>query len=585
MVKISTYDKKQKVEAERLEYAEDCIYRAIRYEDDVLSGKVLAGQLIHKAIHRRRDHIDKKYNFSRDALLDIFKFLWTVNIPVKSKPARFVPLDWQCWVIYNTYGYFLDKEFTRRLVRYSNIWVARKNGKTGLASILALAGLVKGEMEAEVYFCATTKDQASQALRYMKSMVRISPYLNKKIRRYKYSVQYNLNGECTAKPVANEPDKLDGLSPSFAIIDEKHAFPDNDMFNIMKTGTLARENPLIVTISTSGFHKDYPYYNETEVGKKILNGDVEDDSTFYAYYTLDDDSEAADPSMWVKANPSIIDCNGNGIISLSALEIDYKKACLVKVDKMNFLTKNLNIFSDSVDAWIPDDVYKRCFKELPVEDLFGSECYLGFDLSKTRDFSSLVALVKHKDTGELHVLPEFYFPTEENEENKIRPAGIDLTAWIEKGYIIPHERRIINEDSVFERIKWFCDNFDVKMIGYDPFNAVRLVERIKSDIIVDTMMCRQNASFFNFPCKLVEMLIFEEGIWMSKNPVMRWNFMNVVMYFDGNNNMKPMKNKSLDSIDGVVALLNAVGAYAENNFDAVSDLMNEISQSIMNKNS
>ena len=65
---------------------------------------------------------------------------------------------------------------------------------------------------------------------------------------------------------------------------------------------------------------------------------------------------------------------------------------------------------------------------------------------------------------------------------------------------------------------------------------------------------------------------------MSKSPVLRWNFRNVVVYVDSSGNVKPAKNKSLDSIDGVIALLEALGAYAQLNFDAVAALINEFNE-------
>ncbi|MFW5890582.1 MAG: terminase TerL endonuclease subunit, partial [bacterium] len=61
----------------------------------------------------------------------------------------------------------------------------------------------------------------------------------------------------------------------------------------------------------------------------------------------------------------------------------------------------------------------------------------------------------------------------------------------------------------------------------------------------------------------LEKSIYENNITIQKNPVTRWNFRNVVLYRDGNDNIKIVKNKSLDSVDGVVSLSMAVGQYLE----------------------
>jgi len=446
---------------------------------------------------------------------------------------------------------------------------------TTYASVLALYALTKGEYDAEVYFCATTKDQASQALRYLKSMVGVSPALNKRVKRQQYRLKYESDerGSCIARPVANEPDTLDGLKPSFAIVDEKHALPDNDLFNIMKTGMLACEDPQIVTISTAGFNRDYPFYKELELGKKVLDEELDDDSTFYAFYTLDDESEIGDPEMWIKSNPSLKDENGIGTMWLDDLVVDYKKACMTLVDKNNFITKNLNVYTDSVDSWIPDAAYKKCFNEVDVESLRGCDAYMGIDLSRTRDLASLVVVVKDPETGRMKVIPEFFFPTEAG-ENKIRESGIDLTEWIDAGWIQPHYGNIIDYNEVFERIKYYSEYFNLISCGYDSWFAAQLIAMVESEIMLDMIPLKQNTGTFTFPMKYFERLVFSEDIDCSKSPVLRWNIRNCVPYYGGNDDCKLMKNKSLDSIDGAVALLMALAVYANDNFDALNMIMN-----------
>lgn len=557
----------------------DTLYKeALQYEKDVLNKTIVTGERIQQAVRRRRDVYDEKYIFNKEKVLKVFRFFYYVRITVDNKPQRFRPLPWMSWVVLSIYGYYRDETLTKRVIRFATIFVARKSAKTTFAAILSLYALLKEERNSEAYFCANTKDQASQALRYLKQIVKDSPALknNVRLRQFKLESENDKRGYCVARPVANEPDTLDGLSPSFAIIDEKHAMSTNDLFNIMKTGTLARTNPLIITISTAGFNREYPFYNEIEVGKKILDGDLEDDSTFYALFMLDDEEkEIENPEMWAKANPSLKDKDGRGVISLDDLIIDFKKASLIMADKKNFITKNLNIYVDAEDAWLPDEDYKKCGKDADIKEFFGAKAYLGIDLSTARDLSSLVAILEHPVTGELTVFPEFYFPSDASEK-KIRASGIDLTEWIDKDYIREHKGRIVSYDEIFDRIAWWCDNFDVQAIGYDPWNATMLIAKVESEIMVDMKPCRQNTGFFNFPMKYFERLVFSETVNVTKNPVLRWNVKNVVTYTDGNGNIKPMKNKSLDSIDGVIALLMALGMYAEINFDAVSALMENL---------
>lgn len=51
------------------------------------------------------------------------------------------------------------------------------------------------------------------------------------------------------------------------------------------------------------------------------------------------------------------------------------------------------------------------------------------------------------------------------------------------------------------------------------------------------------------------------------NPVIRWMFRNVVIYRDANDNIKMDKRKSIEKIDGVVAMANAIGGYMSQDGD------------------
>ena len=276
--------------------------------------------------------------------------------------------------------------------------------------------------------------------------------------------------------------------------------------------------------------------------------------------------------MWVKSNPAL-----GTVVDEEVLQIEYDKSKLSVSDKKNFITKNLNVFVDGEDEWIPDANYKKCFNDVDIESLRGCKAYMGLDLSNSRDLSSLVIVVENPKTGELEVIPEFYFPSGSGEK-KVRSSGIDLTGWIEKNHILEHDSNIIDYDKVFDRISYYCKFFDVQGIGYDPWNAVLLINKIQEEIFVDVKACRQNTGFFNFPLKFIERLIFSEKINLSKNPCLRWNFRNVVIYQDGNDNIKIVKNKSKDSVDGAVALGMAVGLYCEMNYDAMATLMESINK-------
>jgi phage terminase large subunit-like protein len=428
--------------------------------------------------------------------------------------------------------------------------------------------LTKEERDAEIYLAANSRDQASQALNYQKQIVRDSPALNSRVEGLQYKMRFKGNGTCVSKTVPTEPDKLDGKKVTGYLVDEIHEAPDKKMQGVLVSGTKATYNPLGVIVTTAGFHIEYPITEDIQIGKDILEEKVEDDSTFYAFFTLDSEEEIDRPEVWVKANPAL------GIVQDEEdMFIDYKKAKLSLSEFRTFIVKNLNVFQQDIDTWIPDEDYKTCFKQVALKKFYGRKVYLGIDLSASRDLSSLVATIAD-DKGKLHVYPYFFFP-DKNKKGKIRAGSIDLQNWIDKGFIEAHEGKIINYDKILDVIKFFNDNFEVVALGYDPYNFTIIESKINNekDILIDLVACQQNTMFYNFPIKHVERLIYSKQINLSRNPVLRWNAMNMKTYTDGNGNIKPMKNKSLDSIDGMVALFMSVAMYCKYHYASLEELM------------
>jgi len=555
---------------EKEKYREHLHNISIEYENKVLSGEVIASEWIKLAVIREQGDRER-FEFRKDKVDLLFDFCFYVYLNVKSKVTQFVPSPYQAWMFRSIYGlYYPGTE--KRVRRFAVMTTSRKSGKTAAAAILSLFSMMKEERSAEVYFAATTQFQASQALRYLKDIVIDSPALNKRVDRLQYSLRFTGNGTCIAKPLANCAERLDGLSPSFAIIDESAALPDKTLFNILKTGTLARNNPLIIQISTAGHNKDYPFYSDLELGKQVLNGDVQDDSTFYAIYQLDNEGEIENPEMWVKSNPNI-----DVVIDLQDLKNDWNKAKLIYSDRNEFIVKNLNVYTDSTDTWIPDEDYKKCFKPVDVESLKGAEAFVGIDLSATTDIASMVIVVKDED-GRFKIIPEFHLPNGSGMK-RVRAGDIDLSEWVKKGYLFGHSGKTIDYSFIIERLEYWNEFFDIQMIGFDPWNSAMFIQQLEDTFLTEQLIkIPQNTKSFNTPMKYIEALILSENISLSTNPVLRWMFRNVVLYIDGNGNIKPVKNKSADSIDGVVSLIMAIGLCIGNDFTDMTDLIKHMNK-------
>lgn len=541
-------------------YIEEMHRRSQGYIDGVLSGEILTNKWIKLQVLRCENDKNREDIFWDKSAVDLaFKFFSFIMIPIKGNPEQFKLTDYQAWIISQLFGWYRN-DGTRKY-RYAIIYTARKSGKTMFSVVvMLLLSYYDNVFDSEVYLLATTREQANQGMKYMKSVVNQSPALAKRSTVRRFDIGHYENGEAILKSLAAKPESLDSLNPNGCIIDEMHAHQDLGLYNVMKSGVLSRENPMILITSTAGFNTDYPFYGMIERGKRVLSGDIENDSMFYALYTLDEDDDPEDQSNWVKSNPNL----GKTIPS-NALSIEWDQAKDSIIEKINFQVKNLNLYTDGIDQWISDVDYLPNFIKTHPEKMKGWKAWGGLDLASTRDLASLVWVLQDPETGKFYVVPEYYFPL--NESNKVRASGVDLTQWIEKGYIIQHTNKTIDYEAIRERLKYWNNIFDIQILGYDDWNSALVIPYVEIELGMYCKVVPQTTAFFNFPLKFIEKEIFAKNIDMSNNPVLRWNFKNIVLWQDGNGNVKISKNKSGDSVDGAVALGMAMGCWLHDNFN------------------
>lgn len=559
---------KQKIQ----NYVSEAENRAEQYKKDVQSGKLTTNRWIKLAVERsRKDETRKDIFYNNQAARRALEFFYFALISMGYKYKRFILSGYQAWIISEIFGWYYTAKPDKRRYRYALLYTARKTGKTVFFVVVEFLILIYDHQEApEAYLCATTREQAGQALKYSKNIIKHSPALGRRLKAQQFQILYPKR-DGLMKVLANKPDKNDSLNPSIFIMDEMHAHPTLDFFNVMKSGTLFRKNPLGIVTSTAGFNKDYPFFAMLETAKKVLQGVVEDDITFYALYTLDDDDDIEDFNKWIKANPNI------GVtVQLDDLVNEYKKAKLSISELNNFITKNLNRYLDNLDQWIDDAQYKKVFKNPPpIPADTRPQAFGGLDISQTRDLAAFVIVYTDPETEKMAVIPEFYFP--EKSIKRIRESGIDLTEWIEKGYIIEHKgRETIDQKLIVERVKYWHTVLDIQQINYDKWNSGFIIPEIETELFINCKHFQQVTTWFNFPLKYIERIFYDETVFMSLNPVMRWNFRNIVLYYDGNGNIKIMKNKSRDSVDGAVSFAMAAGAWLEHNGDTTAAFFQEL---------
>lgn len=461
---------------------------------------------------------------------------------------------WQKAFIQAIYGFVDNKTGLRRYTKAA-LFVARKQGKSTICSGLGLYMLTKDhEGGAEVYSIASKKEQAKIVWQEAVKMINKSPALKKRARCLVNGIFYDAT-DSTFKPLASDSNTLDGLNASCAIADELHAWKDSNLVDVVYDSMSAREQPLFLEISSMGtvregvFDKEYDYYSDMILD----NLTVQDVTTLAIIYELDNPNEWLNQVAWIKANPGL-----GTIKDFEKLQGKVNQA-INDPDKLkNLLCKDFNVRQNDTQAWLS-------FDELNVEKTYESfsDCYCigGCDLSSTTDLTC-ATLIGFQDS-ELKV-KQMYFVPENNLEYKIKEDKIPYDKWVERGLCRLSGTSKVNYHDVTE---WFIEQvqeFDLRplWIGYDSWSAQYWATEMQ-EYGFDMVEVRQGYKTMSNPMKIMKADLIDKKINYNQHPILKWCLSNTSIKQDENENIRPIKTKSRQRIDGAVSLIDAYCVYVE----------------------
>ena len=415
----------------------EAIERVDSYINAVITGDRMAGELEIKAVerylhdiktgHKRPDN-DKIYFDTNAAVKAILFFNYLNHFKGTFAGKPFVLPGWQAFIIWSLFGWKRSNTEKRRFTE-AYIEVAKKNGKSTFAAGIQLYMLIAdNESAPEIYSAATTRDQASIVFETAKEIVRRSPKIKEKVEIWKHSLVYNdIAG--TIKPVSSQAGTVEGKNSHFAVIDEYHLHKTSEVKDNLRSGMAGRTQPLLFTITTAGYNRYLPCYRKREIGKKILSGQIIDDSQFIMIYTIDDGDEWDNPKVFAKANPNL-----GASPDLEFLMTELKTAKNEGGEKeVSFKTKHLNKWVDAAKVWIPDSVWMNGNKgPIEEEELLGAKCYAGLDLSSVRDITAYILVFPFPDR---YIILSYFWMPEMNYEERVKRDGVNYDIWIKKGLI------------------------------------------------------------------------------------------------------------------------------------------------------
>ena len=546
------------------------------YYQQIRNGSVTVGQWIERVytiivegLQEKRYFLDKKK--AADAIEWIEEHCFHCEGPLA--PHRIELALWQKALVSCIFG-LTDKD-GRRQFREILLVVGRKNGKSLFASAVAkYTWLQEGGYGARVYCLAPKFDQADIIYNAIWQMTILDPEwkeLREEIEasreghqkgksmdglaKKRVSDLYLPESNSSVKKIAFNAKTSDGFNPSLAICDEVAAWEGDKglkQYEVMKSGMGARPEGMILSCTTSGYINDGIYDELIKRSTRFLLGDSKETKLLPFLYMIDDVDKWNDINELQKANPNL----GVSVsVDYMLEEIAIAEGSLSK--KAEFMCKYCNIKQNSSLAWLPAQTIDAISGDpIDLDDLRGSYCVAGIDLSQTTDLTAAVVVVE-KDKR-LNVIAHFWMPSEKL-ETRTAEDGVPYAAFIQRGFLSLSGDNFIDNHDVHEWMTSLIKDMELYplKVGYDRYSAQYLIK----DLEADGFQCDDVYQGDNLWPVLQEMegLIKDKTLYIGDNDLLKSHLLNAAVKMSierGRGRLVKINQRA--RIDGVAALADAM---------------------------
>ncbi len=352
---------------------------------------------------------------------------------------------------------------------------------------------------------------------------------------------------------------------------EFHKHPTTELYDVLASGMVARQQPLIAIITTAGLDLNSPCYRiEYDLVSKILDPDIDVniESYFVMINELDKDDDIKDEAIWAKANPLL--CSyPEGVKSIrERLEV-----ALEAPEKMTeVMTKTFNVWVQAAEgAYMDMSKLKRCqAKSLP--ELKGLPTTVGIDLSRCNDLTS-VSFISKLPNKQLVITSHSFVP-EDAIRIKEQREKMPYSLWIKQGWITATPGEVIDYNFVLQYIldTYKKNSWKRQEAAYDRALAMWLETELQKAGFTPIDI-PQGFMTLSEPTKNLRNKIYEQTVILEEDPVLNWAFSNCILRDDVNGNVCIDRKASNHKIDPVAATIDAY----------VRVLANETRESVYNR--
>lgn len=524
------------------------------YYHKIKTGEIVVGKwilLIYEYIIRGLE--ENKFFFNAKKANKAIKFIENFCHHCEGRDDLLKLELWQKAIVSVMFGIVEDDGY--RVFREVVIVMSRKNGKTLFASaIIAYMSYLDGEYGAKVYCLAPKLEQANIVYENFYQMLKKEQELDefaKKRRSDIYLQEFNTS----IKPIAFNAKKSDGFNPQLVICDEISSWQGDaglKQYEVMKSALGARKQPIMLSISTSGYINDGIYDELIKRSTAFLQGNSNERRLLPFLYMIDDVEKWNDINELRKSNPNLgVSVSVDFLIEEMAIaENSFSK-------KAEFMTKYCNIKQNSSLAWLDYiTVDKASNKQYSLEDFMDCYCVGGIDLSQTTDLTAS-SIVVEKD-NELYSFTQFFMPKNKIQELQER-EGVPYEIFVKQGIITPSGDNFVDYKDVYEWFVMLVEQYKIYplKIGYDRYSAKYLVDDLgQYGFHMDDVFQGENLA----PVIQEFEGILKDGVFnIGQNNLLKAHFLNVALKHNmETRKFRPVKIEQRAHIDGFVSIIDAL---------------------------
>lgn len=308
------------------------------------------------------------------------------------QPFRLLPWQWRA--LAELFEVVRTPEGWKLKHRWTLIGLPKKNGKSELIGALALFFLLgTDEIDPRIFVAASTDDQANMVFAPVAFIAKKSPSLSPLVTVKNRIVVSKTERGGFVRRLAAVAGANDGANVYVALLDEFHEWTGEKgeaVWNVITNGTVMRDEPMIIQITTAGFDQESKCYEWYESGCAIRDGKQEDPGYYFLWFDAPEEMDYKDPNTWRIANPSF------GLI----MQEDFYADQLLRKPVSVFCRYFVNRWMEAEDLWDVATIWDDLKGDTTLDPKFPT--FVGIDIGRKNDHSAVVITQWH-DNGIIKV--------------------------------------------------------------------------------------------------------------------------------------------------------------------------------------